>query len=313
MFLKELKKTFVVLLLTACATKSKAQIPKVSSGSIQHLENFPSRYLPARNVDVWLPDDYDPSKKYAVLYMQDGRGLFDSTILWNHQEWGVDETMGRLLAAKKISNCIVVGIWNGEARRHAEYFPQQPFLLLTTEQQNALYNIRRNENTSLFADSIQSDRYLQFMVDELKPYIDSHFSTYPDPEHTFVAGSSMGGLISLYAICEYPGVFGGAACLSTHWTGIFTTKDNPVPGAFLQYLEKKLPDPAHHKIYFDYGTQTLDSLYELYQQAVDALMQSKGFSKKNWMTQKFIGADHSENAWNKRLSIPVLFLLGKKK
>ena len=121
----------------------------------------------------------------------------------------------------------------------------------------------------------------------------------------------MGGLISLYAICEYPDVFGGAACLSTHWPGIFTMNNNPLPGAFLRYVEQHLPDPASHKIYFDYGNKTLDSLYPPLQQKADRLMKQKGYNSSNWTTRFFAGADHSERSWAKRFSIPMLFLLGK--
>ncbi len=92
------------------------------------------------------------------------------------------------------------------------------------------------------------------MVNELKPFIDSNFATLGDQSNTFVAGSSMGGLISLYAVCEYPDVFGGAACLSTHWPGVFNSEHNPIPAAFIRYLESHLPSPVNHKLYFDYGT-----------------------------------------------------------
>ena len=91
-------------------------------------------------MDVWLPDDYTPSKRYAVLYMQDGQMLFDSSITWNRQEWGVDETLSRLMQQHKIQNCIVVGIWNGGQRRHAEYFPQKPFEAMSKVEQDQVYN-----------------------------------------------------------------------------------------------------------------------------------------------------------------------------
>ncbi|MDW8466083.1 MAG: alpha/beta hydrolase-fold protein [Chloroherpetonaceae bacterium] len=151
---------------------------------------------------------------------------------------------------------------------------------------------------------MQSDNYLRFLVEELKPFIDSTYRTRPEQSHTFIMGSSMGGLISLYAICEYPHIFGGAACLSTH----FPAAD----GAVIEYMKSHLPDPATHKIYFDYGTETLDAQYEPYQQRADAVMRQRGFIEgKNWITRKFPGDEHSERAWRKRVHIPLLFLLGK--
>ncbi len=289
-----------------------AQIPQPASGAVQRFENFPSEFVPARNIDVWLPEGYDSTKKYAVLYMHDGQMLFDSATTWNRQEWGVDETVGRLLAEKQIRDCIVVGIWNGGRLRHSEYFPQKPFEALTTadlERVRQTLPAERQEQGKTFAPT--SDNYLKFLVTELKPFIDSRFSTHRDRQNTFVAGSSMGGLISMYAICEYPRVFGGAACLSTHWPGVFTMENNPIPGAFLRYLEAHLPDPGSHKIYFDYGTATLDSLYEVTQVRVDSVMRQKGFSPLHWKTQKFPGADHSERAWRARLEVPLTFLAPK--
>lgn len=121
----------------------------------------------------------------------------------------------------------------------------------------------------------------------------------------------MGGLISMYAICEYPQIFGGAACLSTHWTGTFTNENNPFPEAALHYLDKNLPDSKTHKIYFDCGDQTLDALYPEIQKKADVIIRKHGYSEKNWKTLYFPGENHSEEAWAKRLSQPLEFLLAK--
>lgn len=196
--------------------------------------------------------------------------------------------------------------------RHADYFQQKPFESLTKKQQDSFYNATVNNGNPLFASPVQSDKYLQFLVTELKPFIDSIFSAFKDRNNTFVAGSSMGGLISMYTICEYPEVFGGAACLSTHWPGIFTAGNNPVPQAFIHYMKIKLPKPSAHKIYFDYGTETLDALYKPFQIQADAVMREKKFiTGENWITKEFPGADYSEKAWRERLHIPFLFLLNK--
>jgi enterochelin esterase-like enzyme len=305
--------TAVVLLFASCiAYPVMAQLPVPYIGYIKGYENFPSAYVEPRNIDVWLPDDYSTEKKYAVLYMHDGQMLYDSSITWNKQEWGVDETVGLLLAENKIKDCIIVGIWNSGANRHAEYLPKKPFELLSKAQQDTLLQDRRGNIVLFPTKQLHADNYLRFIVTELKPFIDSAFSTLKDRANTFIAGSSMGGLISLYAICEYPEVFGGAACLSTHWPGIFTVEKNPYPAALFTYMKKNLPAPATHKIYFDYGNKTLDSLYPPLQRRADALMLQKGYTRKNWLTRFFAGADHSENAWRRRLHIPLEFLLGKK-
>jgi len=89
-----MKTCFTSLITLLLIPVLHAQLPRPASGSIRRVVNFPSRFVEPRNVDIWLPDGYDPKKKYAVLYMQDGQMLFDSTNTWNKQEWGIDETLG---------------------------------------------------------------------------------------------------------------------------------------------------------------------------------------------------------------------------
>ncbi len=305
-----MKKQLFTLILSIIACFANAQEVKTSSGTVKRIALFESKFVSARNVDVWLPDGYSDKKKYAVLYMHDGQMLYDSTNNWNHQEWGVDETLTQLMKAGKIRDCIVVGVWNSPTR-HSDYFPQKPFESFSQAVQDSIYKATSSEKGSMFGAKVQSDNYLKFLVLELKPFIDSSFSTKKNAKNTFIAGSSMGGLISMYAICEYPSVFGGVACLSTHWPGIIPSANNPVPAAFMNYLTTHLPSAKNHKIYFDYGDQTLDAFYAPFQKQVDVIMQEKGFSDKNWMTKFFAGDDHSEKSWRKRLDIPMLFLLKK--
>jgi len=295
-----------------CDRQVEATLPIVACGKIERFEKFSSKFVSARNVDIWLPDGYSKQERYAVLYMQDGQMLFDSTTTWNHQEWGVDEVAGRLIDEEVIDKCIIVGIWNSGNGRHSDYFPQKPFESLPRALQDSLlYEVKRDGEALLFASPVHSDNYLRFLVEELKPYVDATYSTKPEKENTFVVGSSMGGLISLYAICEYPEIFGGAACLSTHWTGTFSKENNPIPEVFAQYLKNHLPSAANHKIYFDYGTETLDAIYARPQKEVDEIMQANGFSDPNWMTRMFPGESHNENAWRKRLYVPLTFLLAQ--
>jgi predicted alpha/beta superfamily hydrolase len=278
---------------------------ELASGSIKMIHNFPSKLVRPRDVAVWLPSDYSENKNYAVLYMHDGQMLFDSNMTWNKQEWMVDEILGELLSEKKINDCIVVAISNHSDIRRSDYYPKKPFEKLSNTQRESVLS----NNAELTKYGIQSDNYLEFIVKEVKPFIDSSFSTYKDYKNTFISGSSMGGLISMYAMCEYPNVFGGAACLSTHWSGVKPVKDNPIPNTFFEYLEEKLPSPKTHKIYFDYGTETLDKYYLPYQKKIDTLLESKGYDDTNSRNLKFEGHDHSENSWNQRFQIPVQFLL----
>jgi len=303
-----MKTTFSLLLLFAHGLL-QAQETKVTSGFVQRFENFKSAFVDARNIDVWLPKGYNTTEKYAVIYMHDGQMLFDANTTWNKQAWEVDEVAGKLNAEGKVKKFIVVGIWNIAAKRHPEYFPQKPYESLTAVQKDTVTAQLQKAGRTKEVFKPFSDLYLKFLVTELKPFIDKRFATAPDKDNTFIAGSSMGGLISLYAICEYPQVFGAAACISTHWPGIFAVENNPIPDAFYAYMRKQLPDPKTHRIYFDYGDQTLDALYPPLQKRADAVMTEKGFSDAHWTTQFFPGKNHSEEAWSERLHIPFAFLL----
>ncbi|MGL4347263.1 MAG: alpha/beta hydrolase [Chitinophagaceae bacterium] len=308
-FIKKVLSNFYIIVLFVWGV-SYAQVSIPSVGKIIHYSNFPSKYIASRNVDIWLPDNYEPNKRFSILYMHDGQMLFDSTHTWNHQEWGVDEALDSLIKLGKIRNTIVVGIYNS-SNRATDYFPQKPFLQLDTFTQDTLLKIAKMAYPKMNATTVESDNYLKFIVYELKPFVDSVYRPATDKAHTFIAGSSMGALISWYALCEYPTIFGGAACLSTHWIGsmVDTTMKNPIPEKLIDYLSQHLPKSNTYKIYFDYGTQTLDRFYEAFQKKVDSLLYHKKMDKQHFKTLKFVGDSHVDAAWRNRIHIPLQFLL----
>ncbi|TYA69922.1 alpha/beta hydrolase [Seonamhaeicola marinus] len=312
----------LVIIAMSCKENSKKEVQKkmpeiriseypgeLASGTIKRIDSFPSKYVRPRTVDVWLPNGYSENEKYAVLYMHDGQMLFDSTTTWNKQEWKIDDIMGQLHAENKIRKTIVVAMFNHADIRHSDYYPQKPFELIPQAIKDSISNFAKTQNEYLASNKMDSDNYLKFIVEEVKPFIDANFSVKTNAENTFVSGSSMGGLISMYAICEYPEVFGGAACLSTHWIGFVPFENNPIPETFFTYLEQNIPSPKDHKIYFDYGTKTLDEFYLPYQHRVDEILKLKGYNETNSRNLKFEGHDHSENSWNLRYQIPAEFLL----
>ena len=267
------------------------------------IEGFPSKYIGSRTIEILTPVNVTHDTAFEVLYMFDGQNLFHSFKGWGGEQnegWQVDEILNKLHKEEQFPKMIVVGIFNGKDRQ-AEYMPAKP----ASEVQKRIASSSDPWEQTLKMSAPKSDQQLQFIVEELKPYVDANFKTKKDRASTFVAGSSMGGLMAAYAICEYPEVFGGAACLSTHWPIL--------NGVFLEYIQENLPDPATHKIYFDFGTEGLDGDYEPFQKKADAAMEKAGYKKgTNWNTLKFEGAKHHEEDWNKRLDIPLRFLLENK-
>lgn len=276
---------------------------QVSSGTLETFADFPSAHITARDVQVWLPEGYSTDRQYAVLYMHDGQMLFDASVTWNKQEWGIDEAASDLMANGKTRDFIVVAVFNGGETRHTDYLPEKPYRMLPEDVKADLYGIE--------APDLKADEYIRFLATELKPFIDDRYSTLTGPENTAVMGSSMGGLISMYAIAERPDIFGMAACLSTHWPGFQPGQVEGMPGAFIAYMRASLPAPGTHKIYFDYGDQTLDAHYPPLQARVDTMMQELGYDARNWKTVFDPGANHSEDAWRRRLPDILAFLFDR--
>jgi enterochelin esterase-like enzyme len=234
------------------------RLPEVAAGRIERLADFPSNHVAARHVDVWLPDGYPDAAPYAVLYMHDGQMLFDAGRTWNDKEWRVDETVSALAASGDIRPTIVVGIWNAGQRRHAEFFPERAFDALPEAMRTLA---RESAHEAGRAAPVLSDAYLRFVVEELKPTIEARYAVSPAAADTVVAGSSMGGLISMYALAEYPQVFGNAICMSTHWPGVSPSDDTTVADALIAYVDRHFPPPGTHRVWFDHGTGTLDAHY----------------------------------------------------
>jgi len=261
-------------------------------GELQLIRDFPATGLAPRNLSVWLPPGYARSKqRYPVIYAQDGQNLFDPATAFIGVDWGLDLAMGRLLA-EGVPPAIIVGIWN-TPQRYREYDCEQVFATILSPDEQRGY---RQE----FGEPL-GDSYLDFLVNELKPYIDRTYRTRQELAATFLLGSSMGAIISLYGICRHPEHFGAAACLSTHWP--------TCRGMFPAYLSGHPLDPSRSRLYFDHGSEGLEAEYRPYQQQVDRLLQRQGYAADSCQSLTFAGADHSERSWRQRADAPLRFLL----
>ncbi len=297
-----MKKLLVTLAtIFAVITASAQSVQQADFGTLEYYPDFKSERFRPCNITVWLPDDYSSEQGYAVLYMHDGQMLFDETYSWNHQTWNVDSVAASMQKCGSTRPFIVVGIDNSD-RRLYEYIPRKVLDYLP-------------QNDSLLAkyqkQDFTSDNYLEFIVKELKPFIDKKYSTLPDRDNTAIMGSSAGGLISLYAICEYPEVFGAAGCLSTHIVMIPEAAFSSIPTwakSLRDYLAEHLPQPNSCKIYMDHGDQSADMLYVPYQPLVNEIFQTSGWDEMHFSTHYFEGTTHSETDWQKRLDIPLSFI-----
>jgi predicted alpha/beta superfamily hydrolase len=214
-----------------------------------------------RRVWIYLPADYATShKKYPIIYMQDGQNLFDEYTA-GYGEWGVDEILDKLPAKDQ---CIVVGIDHGGEYRITEYDP---------------YDSKYGNG--------RGDDYVEFLVKTLKPYIDSNYRTKKDARHTTIAGSSMGGLISAYAVFKYPDVFGNA--------GIFSPAFWIAPGIYKYAQQTKLPSKT--RFYFVSGDIESTDMVPDMRKMVN-ILRINGISEQNTPTVIIPGAKHNEKQWN---------------
>lgn len=295
-----------VILWLPLAVQAQAQ----DQGRLDHYPAMTSAFVKARDVNVWLPQGYDPNgEPLAVIYMNDGENLFEKGHSFSGHTWEVIPTLSRLIAERRIPPVIVVGIASTNLRNQ-EYLPKKIVEQLPAREQ------------ALIAEGAGgpplSDEYLKFIVTELKPFIDKTYHSQTDAAHTFIIGSSMGGLIALYAHGEYPDVFSGSASLSTHWLlrvgEWFRPSDEVyeplIRKAFAEYLKATKLRPEGHKIYVDHGTLSLDAQYGPYAKGFDATMAAQGWDDHHYMSLVFEGDDHSETSWARRLDVPIAFLLG---
>lgn len=285
-----------------CMRPPRNTIPTVTQGTLERFPQFASQYVPARDVVVWLPEGYQTGDSCDVLYMHDGNMLFDATTTWNRQEWKVDEMMDSLIKAGKIRPCIVVGIYNTYGR-HTEYFPAKTW-----------QHVAEADRKDADLKKLTAGAYLQFIIEELKPFIDERYKPLTTRDHTFMMGSSMGGLISLYALCEYPQVFGGAACLSSHLSMAHLpdgVDGDPWATGFRNYVDQHLTETNGSLIYMDHGTEDFDADYGKYQELLDSVILAKGWDEGHYMSRVYQGHGHNDICWAKRLDQPLLFLLGQ--
>lgn len=297
----------VVLPILGATVSARAEVP--AAGRLVEHPQMASVHVQPRDVTVWLPPEYDASDaRYPVLYMHDGQNLFDSARAGYAAEWGVDEHLARLSATGQIRMPIVVGVHNTPLRLR-EYVP--------AEMIRALPEDIRADLLTLYGGEPLSDGYLRLLVEELKPFIDRSYRTRSGRDDTAIMGSSMGGLISLYALMKHPDVFAAAGCLSTHWPlRVERLDDNrlerwreTIVQTWSRVIADGLPDPTTHRLYFDRGDETLDQFYPFFQSRIDAVVNAQGWGPDRFRTLVFPGAEHNEQSWNQRLDAPLTFLL----
>lgn len=235
----------------------------------------------SREMVVYLPPSYNSSnsKKYPVFYMHDGQNIFDKATGAFGKEWYVDEKVEYLIKKNVIEELIIVGVYNGLDQRINEY----------TYTQNSEYGGGNGSN------------YLEFLVKEVKPFIDKNYRTKSDRTNTAIGGSSLGGLISTYASIKYPNVFSKIASMSPSywWNEGEAIKDS-------QNMKNNLV------FWLDAGSRegSDPSVMVNYVKKMSEIAKSK-LGKENVITYIDDDAGHNEEAWAERIHGPLIHFFGK--
>ncbi|MDQ2770131.1 MAG: alpha/beta hydrolase-fold protein [Bacteroidota bacterium] len=262
--------------------------PKTSTASAQvHVlaRDFAMPQLGrTRRVLVYLPADYarQPARRYPVLYLHDGQNVFDAATSFSG-EWGIDETLDRLRAAgQDATGSIVVAIDNGQQFRSDEYIPWRSEGLKDQSHQGG-----------------QGAQYVDFLAQTLKPWVDAHYRTRSDAAHTGIAGSSLGGLISVYAALKYPQVFGEVGAFSP---AFWVCNDS------LKAFARTHPAARTARFYFVCGPKESETMLPLMAQWRDEL-RAGGVPAANISFHAPATGEHKEWFWRREFPAAYRFLM----
>jgi predicted alpha/beta superfamily hydrolase len=272
------------------------------TGTVQYHRAMAGDGILPRDVIVWLPPGYDDAAatgtqgnesaaRYPVLYMHDGQNIVDPATSSFGVDWEVDETCTRLIAEQKIPSLIVVAIYNTPDRK-LEYLPGP-----------------------------KGTAYMEFILRQLKPFIDVHYRTESGRATTFVGGSSAGGLCAFMLAWEHSDVFGGAMCMSPAFrietrdaTKDSATKDvDDLAIDYVTTVQKGERPRQPTFFYIDIGGVGLEATLQPGVDAMLAALQAKGFAAGREFTYvRDPEARHLESAWAKRFPAALITLLGER-
>ena len=277
-------------------------INSFSDVSFGELEDFviESDY-DTRKIQIYYPNNKLIDSETLFIFMNDGEELFNADDSWHNMEWGIDEKIEQMNLSKDDLNFVIIAIHSAkkgnrffvdETKRYAEYFPKESIGYLNRGIKKRLYQKWINR---------KSLNYLEFLTLDVIPSLEEKFDISLNNKNLGIIGASMGGLAALNALIQHPDLFKFAGCVSTHWVGIKPLEyfllpltreikgDEDTANAIISYIENNITNIDDQKIYFDHGTDGLDSLYSTPQKRVNKILDSKS---KDYKYLVFDGYDH---------------------
>lgn len=295
-------RAFVIIALSAVLASCEVDLlpTPAEGGETVEWVDIEAEGLPLQRITIWLPPEYaaEPDRRFPVLYMWDGQNLLDPEKTHYGKAWMVQDVLKGMVARGEAEPHIVVGIHSPEGMdRYRVYLPQ----FAEDAQGPVAQNI-----AEMAGGPIASRAQLDWVADELTARIDSGYRTLASPENRTIAGASMGGVMSCYAIIARPQTFHRAGCVSAHFALVdpelaFENEDH-IASLWDGYLEANLGAPAGRRVWMDHGTEMLDSYYAPWQRHVAADFRRLGWVEdENFTARVYDGAEHDEIYWNRRL------------
>lgn len=277
------------------------------AGRLIEYEHVAAERLPEQRLTIWLPPGYDRvRRRYPVVYMHDGHNLFDPAKSNFNKVWAADKAMLAAMRGQGIEPHIIVGIWAPGGDRYRQYLPQSLH--------DAASGAPRAAMDAMIGGPVISRAYLDWLAGPLKQWVDARFRTRTGRDDTAIIGSSMGGLMSCYAILERPETYSRAGCISSHWPAADPRKvgeaNRELIALWDRWFAERLGHPDGRRIWLDHGTGTLDAYYAPYQQVIDVRIAEEGWRRGvDFESKVYPGAEHEENAWAARLPEVLGWLL----
>jgi len=236
-------------------------------------------------VDVWAPKDIKPTT--PILIMHDGRNIFDEKDSFNGKTWEVLTALREEVRGEKP---VVIALWGySDLTRLRELAPQE-----VLDRHQEIWDYMPEDYKDSPGESM-GDAYVSLMADAIIPFVIDRYGLSHDKDRTAVMGSSMGGLMSIYAMSKRPETFGTAIAFSTHW---------PFGGDFMvQELTDLLPTDGQHRLWTDTGTIELDENYAPFHASAVEKMKAKGYSEpETLVAATFPNTGHHESYWSRRVA-----------
>jgi enterochelin esterase-like enzyme len=286
------------------------QEPKAEKGEIVYLPMFDAKAVTPRDIVIWLPPEEMRKGPLPVIYAHDGEALFDADASPYGTSWEMDLILN-MLGHQSVGPAIVVGIAADAERRSREYN-------LPTVAQYFDSEIKEIFDRSCGGENLTAD-YFDFIINELKPYVDANFDTMPDRDNTYMMGASMGGMLPLEAQLSHSDVFAGGISMSAH---LFLFGPELPPSAYpadgaqraeaalREALVEHLPEPNGNRLYFQRGTLDLDSIYGGSHTAVAEALLHRGYLfGQDFKMVIDKGASHHDTFWKLRAPEAIRFVL----